>query len=396
MKVGVVGASVAGAYFAHLAVRRGIEVHLFDPRVPWDKPCGGGLTGKAMTALAAVPTIARDAEAVTEFSLIAPSGGRAEFTTTDPLFLLPRFDLGEALVRAACDAGATLVSEKVRRVTRETNGSWSLHTGNDEYRGYDHLVGADGATSAVRRFVDRPFARDDLILALDYHIETPNLRPRVALQFLGEGMGYLWLFAGRRYASAGIGLPAGDAPSLAVHDALRAFLAAECPVAVDGAHARRWVIPYHRKGFEGRYQVQGAGWSLLGDAAGLADPLTGEGIYYAARSAELLADGLAADRPEAYGAAVDDELRPELRKAFGIGQDYFRNRPLAMLIWGARHSPSVCAFLGDYLTGNATYQTARQRLKARRWAILGEVTRSFAPGGRGRRSGGAEPSKKAP
>lgn len=401
MKVGVVGASIAGGYFAHLAASHGFAVHLFDPRAPWEKPCGGGITGKAMATLARLPAIASRAEAITDFALAAPSGERAAFTTDAPLYLLPRIELGHSLVQAAIDAGATLVPEKVRRVMQEVDGSWSLSTQGGTYHGYDHLVGADGAVSTVRRAVDRPFARDDLIVALDYHLDEPDTRPRVALEFLGGGMGYLWLFAARRYASVGIGLPASGSQPLSLKQTLDDFLAREWPgAAIDEAHVRRWVIPFHRKGFDTRYRIQGQGWSLLGDAAGLADPLTGEGIYYAVRSAELLADALAAGRPADFGAAVEQELRPELAKAFNIGRDYFRPRTLDVLVRLARRSPSLCAFLGDYLTGNGSYLTARRSLKRRGWQIAGDVASSVVRGwvrreGRGEGRAAVIP-KKAP
>jgi len=385
MKVGVVGASIAGGYFAQLAARHGLDVDLFDPRAPWDKPCGGGITGKAMAALASFPGISSTAEEITNFSLTAPSGKRVAFTTDAPLYLLSRIELGRAVVAGALDAGATLVGEKVGRVVREANRTWTLHTDGHTYRGYDHLVGADGAVSTIRRAVDRPFARDDQIIALDCHLAEGTSTPRVALEFLRGGMGYLWLFAAQHYASAGIGLPAFRAQASRLQQTLDDFLAREWPgAAIDRARVRRWVIPYHREGFGTRYRIQGQGWSLLGDAAGLADPLTGEGIYYAVRSAELLADALAAGRPADYGAAVEQEMRPELSKAFGIGRDYFRDRILDALVRSARRSPSLCAFLGEYLTGSADYRSARARLKRRGRRILGEIAWSLL-GGRGRR-----------
>jgi flavin-dependent dehydrogenase len=401
MKVGVVGASIAGSYFAQQAASRGVEVQLFDPRAPWDKPCGGGITRKAMAALAEFPAIASAAEAITDFSLVAPSGSRVAFTTDAPLYLLPRVQLGRAIVAGALDAGATLVAKKVARVVREADGTWTLHADGRAYRGYDHLVGADGAVSTIRRAVDRPFAREDQILALDYHLPGGDSPPRVALEFLPGGLGYLWLFAARHYASVGIGLPALRTHAHSLKATLDDFLGREWPnAAIDRANVRRWVIPFHRKGFGTRYRIQGEGWSLVGDAAGLADPLTGEGIYYAVRSAELLADALAADRPADYGAAVELEMRPELSKAFGIGQDYFRERILDALVRGARRSPSLCAFLGEYLTGSADYRTARARLKRRGLRILGEFAWSLLGGG-GRREGrigrgAAVSSKKAP
>ena len=59
----------------------------------------------------------------------------------------------------------------------------------------------------------------------------------------------------------------------------------------------------------------GDGWALLGDAAGFADPVTGEGIYYALRSAELFAETLLAGKPEAYEQLWREDFGGELRRA---------------------------------------------------------------------------------
>jgi flavin-dependent dehydrogenase len=258
-------------------------------------------------------------------------------------------------------------------------------THEGEHRGYDYLVGADGTASTVRRCLDRPFARDDLILALDYHFDDPRCPPQVALQFLGDGMGYLWLFASREYASAGIGVPATGARVTDLATRVEAFLQTVAPSLDPGTSRKtRWVIPYCRRGFEERYRLQGDGWALIGDAAGLADPMSGEGIYYALKSARLLAEGFLFDRPEDYGGAVERVLRAELAKADGIASDYFRPRILNPLVRVAGWSPSLADFLAGYLTGAASYQTARRDLGRRMGTILGEVVRAPFGGGSGK------------
>jgi flavin-dependent dehydrogenase len=375
MKVAVVGANVAGSYFAHLLARPGIQVDLFDPRAPWHKPCGGGITRKAVAEFDLLTTAA-GAESTTSFHLTAPSGTDVTITTEEPLYLLARIDLSRLLLGMAADHGAALHRERVRGLARDRHGRWSLITHAGEYSGYDYLVGADGAASTVRRSVDRPFAREDLILAVDYHLAATDLTPHVALKFLGGGMGYIWFFAGRSYGSLGIGAPAARARSEHLEKVLRRFVGEQYPMLnFAGVPRSQWVIPFHREGFHDRYRIQGPSWSLLGDAAGLADPMTGEGIYYALKSASLLAESLVQGRPEGYPAAVDSQIRPELNKAYGITRDYFSKRFLNLVIGFARRSPSLSAVLGEYLTGTASYRVARKKLQARSWAILWEAIR---------------------
>jgi flavin-dependent dehydrogenase len=387
MKVAVVGANLAGSYFAHRLGRPDIQVDLFDPRVPWHKPCGGGITRKVVADFDLGAEVLASAEAVRSFRLIAPSGVAADIESSEPLYLLPRIELSRRLLDLALDTGARLHRKRVRKLERDREGRWSVDTDAGRHDGYDFLVGADGATSTVRRSLDRPFARDDLILAVDYHLTVPGLRPHVALEFLGDGMGYIWLFAARGYASLGIGAPAARARGSELDQTLHRFIARHYPgLALGGAGRSQWVIPFHRAGFQDRYRLQGDGWSLVGDAAGLADPMTGEGIYYALRSARLSAEALAQGRPASYASAVEQEIRPELSKAYGISHDYFNRRYLNWVVRVARHSPSLGAFLAEYLTGTASYRVARKKLSARRGAILWEVVRPWrtrvAPGRR--------------
>jgi len=377
-RIAIVGAGVAGSYFAYLMARNGVAVDLFDPRAPWSKPCGGGITAKAIDAFPLLAPLAEEADPVSRFRLIAPSGRTAEMESGRPLWLLPRLELNRFLLEQAVAAGAGHRRERVTAVEHDGRG-WRLESEQGGERGYTHLVGADGAVSMVRRSLDRPFTRDALILALDHHLDGPGLDtlgldPHVAIAFLGRGMGYIWSFVGERYISIGIGAPAATHRRGELEVALRRFLELHYPgVVAAGAETVRWVIPLHRRGLLDRYRIQGERWSLLGDAAGLADPLTGEGIYHAMRSARLLAEAFLLDQPEAYTAAVRRTLVPELEKGAAIAQDYFRPTILNLLVVGAKRSASLRDFLTAYLTGEESYQVARTLLRRRRGTIVREL-----------------------
>jgi len=372
-RIAIVGASVAGSYFAYLMARNGAEVDLFDPRAPWSKPCGGGITAKAIDTFPLLAPLEEEADPVLRFRLIAPSGGTVEMESDRPLWLVPRLALNRFLLEQAVAAGARHRPERVTAVERD-GGGWRLESETGGEGGYTHLVGADGAVSMVRRSLDRPFARDALILALDHHLDGPGLDPHVAIAFLGRGMGYIWAFVGDRYASLGIGAPAATHRRAELEGALRRFLDLHYPgLVAAGAEAVRWVIPLHRRGLLDDYRIQGERWSLLGDAAGLADPLTGEGIYHAMRSARLLAEAFLLDQPESYTAAVRRTLVPELEKGYAIAQDYFRPTILNLLVAAARRSASLRDFLAAYLTGEESYRVARTLLRRRRSAIAREV-----------------------
>ncbi len=373
-KVAIVGAGVAGCYLAQMLARNGVAVDLVDPQAPWSKPCGGGITAKAVAAFPLLAPLAEEAEGITRFRLIAPSGREAELESRVPLWLLPRERLNAYLLEAAEACGARRERHRVVHVVRREDGRWLLEAEHAGLGPYDHVVGADGAVSTVRRALDRPFAREDLILALDHHLGATGVEPHVAVAFFGRGMGYLWAFFARDYASVGIGAPAHLHRRGELEAKLRRFLAARYPGLLEPkAQPVRWVIPYHRRGFLDRYRIQGEGWSLVGDAAGLADPLTGEGIYHALRSARLLAEAFLLDQPADYEAAVRRDLVPELEKGHAIARDYFRPWILELLVAAARRSRALRDFLAEYLTGAAPYREARTRLRRRRRRILKEL-----------------------
>lgn len=372
-RIAIVGASVAGSYFAYLMARNGVTVDLFDPRAPWSKPCGGGITAKAIDAFPLLAPLVSKAQEVSHFRLMAPSGRTAAIESSRPLWLVERLELNRFLLDQAVAAGARHRQERVLAVARDGRG-WRLESETGGEGGYTHLVGADGAVSMVRRSLDHPFARDELILALDHHLDAPGIDPHVAIAFLGRGMGYVWAFFGERYASIGIGAPAATHRHAELAATLQGFLDRHYPgVVAAKTEPVRWVIPLYHRGLLDHYRIEGDGWSLIGDAAGLADPLTGEGIYHAMRGARLLAEAFLLDRPEGYGAAVGRTLVPELDKGHAIARDYFRPRVLNLLVHAARRSASLRDFLSAYLTGEESYQTARTLLHRRRGAILREL-----------------------
>src|SRR5207244_12009189 len=73
----------------------------------------------------------------------------------------------------------------------------------------------------------------------------------------------------------------------------------------------------------------GEGWALLGDAAGFADPVTGEGIYYAIRSAELFVDSYLSGKPLSYERLWRKDFGAELKRASEMRRRFYGN------VWGA-------------------------------------------------------------
>jgi flavin-dependent dehydrogenase len=113
-------------------------------------------------------------------------------------------------------------------------------------------------------------------------------------------------------------------------------------------------------------KASGNGWALLGDAAGFADPVTGEGIYYALRSAELFAESYLKGTPEAYEKLWRADFGGELKRAAEMRRRFYGN------FWGAPFTDCMIEFarghrgirkvLGRLVAGDQGYVDLKKKL----------------------------------
>jgi flavin-dependent dehydrogenase len=124
-----------------------------------------------------------------------------------------------------------------------------------------------------------------------------------------------------------------------------------------------WPIPSLEARDVEAEQPSGDGWMLLGDAAGLVDPITREGIFFALRSGMLAAAALGGASPaHTYAAAVRDELHDELRRAARLKAGFFRPRFTALLIDALNQSAGIRDVMTDLVAGRQPYRGLKRRL----------------------------------
>jgi flavin-dependent dehydrogenase len=134
-------------------------------------------------------------------------------------------------------------------------------------------------------------------------------------------------------------------------------------------------------------RIAGEGWMAVGDAAGLVDPITGEGIYYALRSADLASRVLLdescgmADKAAAYNAALAHDFTQDLAYASTLSKRVY----LGQFLWGGvprrmvefvRRSPSFRETVQDLFSGTQPYLGLRERIYGNLNASLREVAMS--------------------
>lgn len=366
--VAVVGAGPAGSAAAWQLARDGARVAVFDPSHPREKPCGGGLTERAVRLVGEMLGPAELSGVSIEAMKIGtgrPDERRAATVAlpgSPALVVVARRELDAALLRSAVDAGATLKPERVTDVRIDGKAA-VVSTRRALYRA-TAVVGADGATSVVRRRFLAPFTRDQFSIATGFFVDGRSARD-IVIQAYHNPPGYLWSFPRRDHLAVGICASADRVRTAAgLQPLVRDWLEREGLGDGNALRPYSWPIPSLGFGDFGRMDVAGPGWLLAGDAAGLVDPLTREGLYYALRSGLMAAAALREheDPWNRYSELVHDELTPELSRAAALQSSFFSSGFTDLLVHALTRSEAVRGIMADLVAGRQEYRTLRRRL----------------------------------
>ena len=383
----IVGAGPAGSFAAELLAKGGAKVALFDGRPEGEpKACGGGVTAKALKAWPQLLNAV--GRTIYELDLYSPSSKKLHLELDEPFAIYSRIAFDSYLRDRARDAGAELVSEKISaRKIKRTHEGWRLKAeSGSEWTG-SVLIGADGANSGIAKMFAGKLPPSDMEVAFGYRAPMPSngVAPAV-VAFLPGWVGYAWAFPRPDHISFGIATTQDAFEHEPLDDLLWQFMIGyylQC----EGAKVNFWQVDKddkiraHLESTAERYAaripglaaetwdqrtVSGENWALLGDAAGFADPVTGEGIYYALRSAELLAQAYLSGEFNSYEASWRADFGAELRRAAQMRRRFYGN------FWGAPFTERMIEFarghrgvkkvLGDLVAGEQGYTDLKKKL----------------------------------
>ena len=387
----IIGAGPAGSFAAELLAKGGAKVALFDGRPEGEpKACGGGVTAKALNAWPHLLNAV--GRTITELDLYSPSSKRLHLALDEPFAIYSRIAFDGYLRDRARDAGAQVISEKISaRKTKRTGDGWRVVSDSGAEWTGAFLIGAEGANSGVAKILAGPLPPSDMEVAFGYRAPLPanNVAP-TAVAFLPGWVGYAWAFPRPDHISFGIATTQDAFEHEPLDDLLWQFMIGyyeQC----DGRTVKFWNndtntpertrIQDHLRTTAERYaaripglapktwdtrKVSGDDWALLGDAAGFADPVTGEGIYYALRSAELFAEAYLSGLPESYEQRWKKDFGAELRRAAQMRRRFYGN------FWGAPFTERMIEFarghrgvkrvLGDLVAGEQGYVDLKRKL----------------------------------
>jgi len=356
----VIGAGPAGSVAARDIARAGGRVALVDGSHPREKACGGGVTGRALQLLGldAGSTGGRAIENV-RFE-----AGLSSVSVTLPeryLDVFSREAFDRTLRDAAREAGAVTLDARAASLQR-SGGRWTMTAGGSSTLTAPWLLGADGAGGIVRKQVTQPLRRSQLSIAAGSYVDGSDIS-EIVVRFVDNPSGYLWSFPRPGHLAVGTCAQADVTSTAAMHAITDRWLDAYPPA--QGRPRRRyaWPIPSLGAADFDDERPAGEGWMLLGDAAGLVDPITREGIYFAVRSGMLAAAALATPHPaQRYTESVRDELHDELRRAARLKAGFFRPRFTALLVEALQHSGGIRDVMIDLVAGRQPYRGLKRRL----------------------------------
>lgn len=376
--VAVLGGGPAGSTTAERLARAGLKTMIIDEKLAWEKPCGGGITYKAYSQYPYLIENDTPKRFVSDTLIAAPKSGAFKMSLTRPLLIYSRMDLNGMLLDRAEAAGTEILQERVLGLDRKANG-WSIRTRSGKLEA-DYCVIATGARNPLRE-VGTQYTAQDTMYALGYWV--PTEQGHIDIQFLPNLEGYIWVFPRAGHLSVGICGKGESAQCLRAR--LERYMDEKGLTRKDAKFYGHMLPALESRGWRNN-RLAGDGWIAVGDAGGLVDPITGEGLYYAVRSGDLASQVLLSDAPdkaaEAYRQLITRDFGLDLTYGAGLAKRIFCGAicfgavPTRMIEFMKR-SPKFCEIMQDLFAGTQPYLELKNRLLRNVNTTLHEILMSF-------------------
>ena len=366
----IIGAGPAGTAAAYPLSADGGRVLLLDRHTfPRQKPCAGGLTIKALNLLpySVGPVLQRSATGMT-IGIRSPRGDLIDYLTKDEHIctFAVRSEFDSFNFRQAMEQGAEFDTVKSISAIEETDGGVAIEADGRRITA-SHLIGADGANSVVRRltgpqsFFSRGFALEGLVPYASIGAE-----PKAELFFGVVENGYGWLFPKSDHVN--VGLYTKDDGVTLSKSALREYARERL-----GTGEIDHIVGYPL-GFGGDgYRPKSNRIMLVGDAAGFAEPLIGEGLHNALKTGQAAARSIIArESGNALSNTPSEDFQSRIEP---VAKDVRRCRRLARLFYanlaglggaGLRFPVTRGALLNGFAAGQTMQQITNRFL----WSAL--------------------------
>lgn len=355
--------------------RAGHSVDIFDEHLAWEKPCGGGLTYKATQCFPFLLDNPLPKKLIQKVEIISAENQRATLSLQHPIVIYSRTVLNGFLLDRAREAGCRVHHRRVQAL--DTLAERPRYAIDGEWRESGFLVLAGGARNQFLPGT-RALAPDELEMTQGYFV--PQTADQILIKFLPEFEGYIWSFPRADHLSLGIcgSMQAHTSTELRSH--LHQFAGSE---KIETANSKFYshVLPSPQVRTLSDRVVVGHNWALCGDAAAWVDPLTGEGLFYAMRSGEILGRSLAEGCPEKYPARVRSSFSLELEFAARIVRRFYRGSFLGTavttrMVQFLQRNAVFRQLLSDLFCGTQDYTSLKQRVLGHLGGTLSQFVNS--------------------
>jgi geranylgeranyl reductase family protein len=375
----VLGGGPAGSTAAEGLARAGLRTIVLDEKLAWEKPCGGGITYKAYSQYPYLLENDTPKKLVTDTFLAAPKAGSVKMALQQPLLIYSRFDLNNMLLKRAEAAGAEIEKTRVLGLERDSS-RWKVRTRSGIIDA-DYCVVATGARNPLREVGTR-YTPEDTMYALGYYV--PDQQAHIDIQFLKNLEGYIWVFPRCGHLSVGICGKGESAKCLRAR--LEQYMDEHGLSRANASFYGHMLPSLELRGWRNN-RLAGDGWIAVGDAGGLVDPITGEGLYYAVRSGDLASSILVADhepakRADHYRQLITRDFGHDLTYGAGLAKRLFGSYILfssvpCRMIEFMRRSPTFCEIMQDLFAGTQPYLELKNRLLRNVNGTVHEIVMSF-------------------
>ena len=351
--VAVVGAGPAGSTAAYRLARAGASVLLLDKaRFPRDKPCGGGVTLRAARLLPfSIDPVVEDVVDRVECRLSFGSGF-ARRARAPHVYMTRRRRLDHFLLEQAAAAGAEVRLETAVDARELDAGV---------------VVAADGCNGTTAKQLGLGGAIVHGVALEANYPHDARFSGAMTLDIACVRGGYGWIFPKSDHINVGVGGNASEGPTL------RAVLRRMCEAyGVDpdaAADTRGYRLPMRT---QGTALVRGNA-AAIGDAAGLVDPFSGDGMYEAFLSAQLVTEAILAGDLPSYIAAVERRIEPLTSAGWGAKRAFER---FPRTTFALARLPVTFRALEKLLRGELSHPGAARGLERRAIRLVYAVSRA--------------------
>ncbi|MDQ3928779.1 MAG: geranylgeranyl reductase family protein [Chloroflexota bacterium] len=371
----VSGAGPAGATVAYQLARSGASVLLLEKeRLPRYKTCGGGITAKCARLLDfdISPVVERTIMGVTVTNRLAPA---ITWRSDEPLcYMVMRDRFDHLLVHKAQEAGARVLEGTTVKAVEVSDEGVAVTTRDGRRFQGRVVVGADGANGVVARNLG--LAREGTVgigLESEVRVASQDLdawHDRVLLDMAVLKHGYGWIFPKADHLSIGVGGPSDDTPLVKQYSARFTNYCRSILGQYEVVHSQGHRLPVRPAGLP----IHTQRGLLVGDAAGMVNPLDGEGIYYAISSGQIAATAilkaLAGDAPldfSEYQRDIDAQITVELHRAAQLVKIY--GCAPWFFAWLIAHSSRLRSAILRLVRGEMRYSDIPASLGPLRWLL---------------------------